>query len=259
MMRARNLGAMVHRAPAADGAAAAAPPLPPTAAEVVLHFDLLAEEAAYKEQAGSGGVGGGAGSTPAEPAVAGSLLVRRRVGRSGGSELAVRQLAGAAAAGGSSGGKDAPWQAVSPAALRELLAAHDIQTEAVDRWGLGGNRTSSTGSCASLASQDWCAWQRNRGSCHVKGASACSAPRPTLLHPALLHHTRPYLRCRMVVMQHRQAVAVQDPAELARYLELLIGTAGPRGCCLGLACMCRAWDLEWAVRPVQRLCMSQGR
>lgn len=36
--------------------------------------------------------------------------------------------------------------------------------------------------------------------------------------------------------QHRQAVAVQDPAALARFLELLIGTAG--GC----------WD--WGQRQI---------
>lgn len=33
-------------------------------------------------------------------------------------------------------------------------------------------------------------------------------------------------QCRFVVTQHRQAVSVQDPAQLARFLELLIGTAG---------------------------------
>ncbi len=32
--------------------------------------------------------------------------------------------------------------------------------------------------------------------------------------------------CRFVVTQHRQAVAVQDPVQLSRFLELLIGTAG---------------------------------
>lgn len=51
--------------------------------------------------------------------------------------------------------------------------------------------------------------------------------------PAPAHAT--HVPCRFVVTQHRQAVQVQDPAQLAGFLELLIGTAGRWDFILGAA------------------------
>ena len=82
------------------------PGLPPKAAEVTMHFEV--------------GETGRSAGTPA----AHRLLIRRRVSRAGRSELAVRW-------------GERPWQATTPAALRDLLAPLGVQTEAVDRWVLG--------------------------------------------------------------------------------------------------------------------------
>lgn len=45
---------------------------------------------------------------------------------------------------------------------------------------------------------------------------------PAAILASLLAH----LACRFIVTQNRQAVQVQEPAQLASFLELLIGTAG---------------------------------
>ena len=162
MMRARNLGALVTNLGSGSsgggsggsgggGSASAAP----AAAEVILHFDLFESQTAVS----LGGIGrpaeGGSDATDAAAAAAalsqpdtvahqrlvGRLLVRRRVTRSGRSDLAIQRLPApscaseAAAESGScsGGGGKAQWQAVTPAALHDLLAPFGIQTEAVDR------------------------------------------------------------------------------------------------------------------------------
>lgn len=145
----------------------------PAAAEVILHFDLFDQPApSCSEGVASPAEGGGAASgahgsgAPAAAAAEqpapgpasrqrprGRLLVRRRVTRNGRSDLAIQRLPapssgssreqgtgatnGSEAAAGSSGGGGnggkGQWQAVVPAALKDLLAPYGIQTEAVDR------------------------------------------------------------------------------------------------------------------------------
>ena len=254
MMRARNLGALVNHtnAPRAqqaqqaqqgrkcagagqaeEGGEVAAQ------AEVVLHFNLLQQQQPGAAGCADGGGGSPGGSvsgtarhpppsaptppaTAAEPALVGRLLVRRRVTRAGRSDFAVRQLPPPTACdarstgSGDAGGGDGrpPWRSVTPAGLRELLAQHGIQTEAVDRWA-------------------WARWRqparpRCSAPCLLVCPQACrQRPWPAgagLFSPPRSHH----VLClpRFVVTQHRQAVAVADPVQLAHFLELLIGTSG---------------------------------
>lgn len=161
MMRARNLGSLVNHAPPDGGGGSAAPA---AAAEVVLYFNLVQ---AAGDASGGNDSGSGSGKAPepclpapesgqeaegraaAPDAVAGRLLIRRRVARSGRSSLAVCHIPSAAGAAepaavpaeqlpsadrqqplSDAGGR---WHACTPAALRELLAPFGIQTEAVDR------------------------------------------------------------------------------------------------------------------------------
>ena len=164
MMRARNLGALVTNLGSCSGGSSSggggssgggSVSAAPTAAEVTLHFDLI-ESLIAGDFGGSGSPaeGGGdaahaaaatAAAAPSQPntqqCLAGRLLVRRRVTRSGRSELAIQRLpapsrtneAAAAGGSGSGGGGKAQWQAVTPTALHDLLAPFGIQTEAVDR------------------------------------------------------------------------------------------------------------------------------
>ena len=240
MMRARNLGSLDNTAPPAASAAAgevepAAPPA--AAAEVILHFDVLApqgqptNDGSSGSSSGANGANGGLSSAaPAAAAAEGRLpaarlLIRRRVTRAGRSDFAVQQLPAAAAAVSEAG--DAPsgtlsgsgsnaggqWQSATPAGLHTLLAPFGIQTEAIDRWACH-----VPGACQLLRHQP---------------AATCSAVGPPCplavshllpqLNPACLHPRAPR---RFVVTQHRQPVAVAEPVQLARFLELLIGTSG---------------------------------
>lgn len=168
-MRARNLGALVNHAAgpvkeagrnagAAGQAAAAA-----AGAEVVLHFTIMtllqhAEEecSRYCSANGTGAADSRptaaeavSGTVAAAEKVTGRLLVRRRVSRAGRSDFAVVQLppqSGGASEEDSGSAKESDgkahdgssehagsWRAVTPAALRDLLAPFGLQTEAVDR------------------------------------------------------------------------------------------------------------------------------
>lgn len=156
-MRARNLGALVtnldasSRGGCSHGRGGGSGSTQPAAAEVILHFELFEHGIDTSGNGGSAEAGGASGA-PTEPAAppsqqqhpTGRLLVRRRVMRSGRSDLAIQRLpassggteghigSGAAAADGGGSGKG-HWRAVSPAALHDLLAPYGIQTEAVDR------------------------------------------------------------------------------------------------------------------------------
>ena len=205
MMRARSLASLVNATPGL--------PSPPHGAEVTLHFDVA------RQPPTAGGGGGSAAAAAAEgaaaaPLPAGRLLVRRRVSRTGRSDCAVRWLAPAAAAPEAAGEaglqQGQAWQATTPAGLRELLAPLGIQTEAVDRWGCGEGVLAGCRESGSVTPAG-CGPKHSRTLSRLKNSTLERCPR---------------LPRRFVVTQHRQAVQVAEPAQLARFLELLVGTAG---------------------------------
>lgn len=163
-MRARNLGALVTNLGSGGGGRGGRyGSTLPAAAEVILHCDLFESQGATGagsgsaeglSTAGAAAAAATAGHSTVQRHPAGRLLVRRRVTRGGRSDLAIQRLpasgsaeeqagerttggsgaaagAGGASAGGS--GSREQWQAVTPAALRSLLAPYGIQAEAVDR------------------------------------------------------------------------------------------------------------------------------
>ncbi|PRW44928.1 nuclear condensin complex subunit isoform A [Chlorella sorokiniana] len=118
---------------------------------------------------------------------AGRLLVRRRVTRAGRSDLAIQRIPAPTSSSGGSRDGSAEAPSVGEAA--------------------GGGSGGGGGSRASAGQ-----WQ---------------AVTPASLHDLLAPFgIQTEAVDRFVVTQHRQAVSVQDPAQLARFLELLIGTAG---------------------------------
>jgi hypothetical protein len=128
MLRAHNLGALVN----------ATPGVPPSAstAEVIIHFDLL--PAGRGEEGSGDSCEGAARHAAAGCSHVGRLLVRRRVSRSGRSDIAVHMLPAPS-------GRDAvqpedsrpAWQPITAAGLRDMLSPLGVQTDAVDRWGWG--------------------------------------------------------------------------------------------------------------------------
>lgn len=129
MLRARNLGALVHAAGGPD------PPPVASTSEVILHFDLL--------PAGQEGVGDGGKGAACHAEVgwdnAGRLLVRRRVARNGRTDIAVQWIPeGWDTEHGEGSDASVPsWQPVTPAQLRDMLAPLGLQVDAVDRWAGG--------------------------------------------------------------------------------------------------------------------------